>query len=151
MFPLVNFAEFCGEQDVVMYHCLVSILIEFDYSFLIIVNHFRVGASFYFLLRCCTGSLNSLTCELCISYAKSLPVWFYISFWNFLAWSHPFSRWCMCVPSADAFAATGSMLIFMMPASGLYDRLITAMRVVEMHDTEMCEQNQAKNVLFLKF
>ena len=33
----------------------------------------------------------------------------------------------------------------------LYDKLITAMRAVEMRDAKMCKQNQATNVLFLKF
>jgi len=36
-------------------------------------------------------------------------------------------------------------------AYGLYDRLITAMRAVEIHDAKMCKQNQATNVLFLEF
>jgi len=40
-----------------------------------------------------------------------------ISFWNFLAWSRPFSRWCMRVPakssSAQSSAATSHTLKFM--------------------------------------
>ena len=36
-------------------------------------------------------------------------------------------------------------------AYGPYDKLITAMWAAEMCDAKMCEQNQATNVLFLKF
>jgi len=34
---------------------------------------------------------------------------------------------------------------------GLYDRLITATRAVEMCDAEMCEETQATSVPFLEF
>jgi len=50
----------------------------------------------------------------------------------------------MCVP-ANLSSANASA------AYGLYDRLITAMRAVEMHDAEICEQNQATDVLLLEF